>query len=92
MADELKVVVTYPAAKQPYEQDNVSRTETVGELKALVLNKFGLTEGQHADGNTYRYTLFHGKTPLENPAQTLGEVAAHAHTLALKLSEQVTQG
>ena len=88
----LKVIVTYPAAKRPYEQDNVSPSETVGTLKTAALGAFGLTEGQHADGNTYTYTLFHAKTPLENLAQTLGQIAGHQRTLELKLSQQVTQG
>jgi hypothetical protein len=88
----LEVKVTYPAAKKPFEQKNVNATETVGTLKTAVLNAFGLTEGQSADGKTYTYTLFHGKTPLENPNQTLGEIAGEHHELELKLSQQVTQG
>jgi hypothetical protein len=88
----LKVIVHYAAAKKPYEQDHVSRNETVGTLKTNVLNAFGLKEGQHTDGNTYTYTLFHNKTPLENLAETLGQVAGDKHTLELKLSQQVTQG
>src|SRR5713226_1991774 len=67
----LKVIVHYAAAKKPYEQDHASRHETVGTLKTNVLNAFGLTEGQHADGNTYTYTLYHSKMALENLAETL---------------------
>jgi hypothetical protein len=88
----LKVIVHYAAAKKPYEQDHASRHETVGILKTNVLNAFGLKEGQHTDGNTYTYTLFHHKTPLENLTETLGHVAGDHHTLELKLSQQVTQG
>jgi hypothetical protein len=88
----LEVKVTYPAAKKPFVQESASATETVSTLKAAVLNAFGLTEGQSADGKTYTYTLFHGKTPLENPNQTLGEIAGERHELELKLSQQVTQG
>ena len=88
----LKVIVHYAAAKQPYEQDQVNGNETVGTLKTTVLNAFGLKEGQHADGNTYTYTLFHQKTPLENLSETLGQVANDKHTLDLKLSQFITQG
>jgi hypothetical protein len=88
----LKVIVHYAAAKKPYEQDHASRNETVGTLKTNVLNAFGLKEGQHTDGNTYTYTLFRHKTPLENLSETLGQVAGDEHTLDLKLSQQVTQG
>ncbi len=88
----LEVKVTFSAAKKPFEQENASRTETVGTLKKAVLDAFGLTEGQSADGKTFTYTLFHGKTPLENLSQTLGEIAGDKHELELKLSQQVTQG
>jgi len=88
----LKVIVHYAAAKKPYQQEHASRSETVGTLKTNVLNAFGLKEGQHSDGNTYTYTLFHHKTPLENLTETLGQVAGEEHTLELKLSQQVTQG
>lgn len=88
----LKLIVHYVAAKKPYEQDDVSRNETVGTLKSNVLNAFGLAEGQHADGNTYTYTLFYQKKPLENFSETLGQVAGDKHTPELKLSQQVTQG
>lgn len=90
--ESLKVIVHYAAAMKPYEQDHASRQETVGTLKANVLNAFGLKEGQHADGNTYTYTLYDHKTPLENLSETLGQLAGNKHTLELKLSQQVTQG
>jgi hypothetical protein len=88
----LKVIVHYIAAAKPYEENDANRQETVGALKSNVLNAFGLKEGQHSDGNTYTYTLYDHKTPLENLAETLGQVAGDKHTLELKLSQQVTQG
>jgi hypothetical protein len=90
--ETLKVVVHYIAAAKPYEKDHVSRHETVGGLKTNVLDAFGLKEGQHSDGNTYTYTLYDHKMPLEDLAETLGRVAGDRHTLELKLSQQVTQG
>ena len=38
------------------------------------------------------YTLYHGKTPLEDAGQSLGDVAGHAHALSLNLVQQITQG
>jgi hypothetical protein len=87
----VKVIVTYPAAKKPFEAD-IQRTETVGELKTAVLTAFGLTEGKSADGKTFTYTLYHQKTPLENLNETIGQVAGDKPTVELKLSQQVTQG
>src|SRR5947209_14008217 len=88
----LKVIVTYPAAKKPFEDHDVSQTETVGQLKSIVLAAFGLTEGQSVDGKTFTYTLYHHKTPLDNLSETLGQIAGDKPTLELKLSQQVTQG
>ena len=88
---DLEVIVHYPAAKTPFEQEDANPNETVGTLKSAVLKAFGLTEGQN-NGSTYTYTLFHNKTPLENLSETIGQVAGHAETLVLKLSQQVTQG
>jgi hypothetical protein len=89
--ESLDVVVTYPAAKEPYRENNVPRIETVANLKGRVLTAFGLDEGQH-DGQTFTYTLYHQKRPLDNLSETLGEVAVHEHILELKLSQQITQG
>jgi hypothetical protein len=86
---KLKVIVHYAAAKKPYEQNDVSRSETVGTLKTDVLNAFGLKEGQGGDGNTYTYTLYYQKTALENLNETLGQVAGDKHTLELKLKYEV---
>lgn len=41
----LKVIVNYPAAKGPFEQERVLPSETLATLKATVLSAFGLTEG-----------------------------------------------
>ena len=93
MSDEkkLKVIVNYPAAKGPFEQNDASPAETLAILKAAVLSAFALTEGQ-VNGSTYTYTLYHDKTPLENLSETVGQLAGHAAALVLKLSQQVTQG
>ena len=87
----LRVTVHYIAAKEPYKDSHAERTETVGTLKARVLTAFGLSEGQQG-GQTYTYTLYHGKTALDNLSETLGQVAGKERSLKLKLAQQVTQG
>jgi len=87
----LEVIVHYPAVKKPFEEKHASRKETLNALKSAVLKAFGLPEGQ-VDGKTYTYTLYHHKTALENLSETLGQLAGHAESLVLKLSQQVTQG
>ncbi len=89
--DTLHVVVHYPAAKEPFKDEHANPSETVSSLKARVLTAFGLSEGQQGQ-QTFTYTLYHNKTPLENLNQTLGEIAGGQPTLQLKLSQQITQG
>ena len=89
--NKFQVVVHFVAAGQPYKEDT-DREETVGQLKSKVLEAFGLTEGQLPDGNIATFTLYHDKTPLENPNQTLGELAGDQKVLQLKLNQQITQG
>ena len=90
-ARKIHIVAHYIAAPEPFKTE-AEPDETVGQLKKRVLTAFGLTEGQTSDGNTVTYTLYHGKTPLENPDETLGQVAGHEHVLQLKLVQQITQG
>ena len=90
--ENLSVTVTYPPAEEPFKDSNENRTETVGQFKTRVLKAFDLTEGQLPDGSTATYTLFHGKTPLENLSETMGAVAGDKKELHLKLSQQLTQG
>ncbi len=88
---KLKVVVHYIAAEEPF-RDDADRSETVGQLKSRVLEAFGLTEGSTPEGNVVTYALYHDRTPLENPGQTLGELAGDQKVLQLKLTQQITQG
>ena len=84
--ENLHVVVHYVAAEKPFVED-APRSETVGELKAQSIRAFGLSEG-----NNVSYTLYDGKSPLENSNQTLGSVAGQKHELNLNLVQQITQG
>ncbi len=89
---EVHVVVHYVAAAEPFKDQHAKRTETVGHLKTRVLVAFGLTEGQSPDGTITSYTLHYHKTTLEDPNQTLGDIAGDQEILQLKLSQQITQG
>lgn len=88
---DLRVAVHYPPAAEPYRKQAPS-TETIGELKSDVLTAFGLKEGPQSDGSNVSYTLYFGKTPLENMSEALGALAAHSDELQFKLSQQITQG
>lgn len=90
--NKLKVTVHYPPAEEPFKDDDTDPSETVGQLKVRVLLAFGLEEGQAPDGSMISYTLYDKKQPLENPAQTLGELSGGQKVLQLKLSQQITQG
>src|SRR5687768_3026344 len=86
---DLHVKVVYASAVDPYNDPHVDPATTVGTLKAAVLAFFALTEGNRPDGSTATYTLFAGKTPLENMAQTLGSTRPDEKKLDLKLGEQI---
>jgi len=89
---DIHVKVVYGPAVDKFNDPHVKPTETVGNLKARVLDFFKLKEGPRPDGSVATYTLYHGKTPLEDMAQTIGAVAQGEHTLDLKLAEQIVQG
>jgi len=89
---KLKVTVHYPAAEEPFKDDDADGNETLGQLKARVLDFFGLVEGQTPEGNTISYTLHQGKPPLDDLNVTLGQLAGDKKVLQLKLSQQIVQG
>ena len=91
LAARLHVVVHYAAAEKPYRED-APRTQTVGELKALVLKAFGLSEGSGPVRTNVVSTLYYEKRALENLGETLGQVAGEREGLELKLVQQLTQG
>ena len=88
----LRVIIIFPAAAQPFRDDDVDPTETIGSLKSRVLTAFGLAEGATGDGNQVNYTLYHQKVPLENPDQPVGDLADNARAVQLKLAQQIIQG
>jgi hypothetical protein len=83
---KIEVAVHYIAATKPYKVDAES-TETVGTLKANALNFFGLKE----EGNK-TYKLFYEKKELDNPNETVGQVAGDKKAIKLDLEEFITQG
>jgi hypothetical protein len=83
---ELDVEVKYSAATRPYKQEDVPRTETVGDLLAAVLQAFGLTPGQTL------YTLRYEGKVLENMQETLGHLAGNKHHLLFMLGQQLVAG
>jgi hypothetical protein len=88
---KLHVTVHYIAAAEPF-RTWAERSETVGQFQPQVLEAFGLSEGPTPGGGMITYTLYHGKTALTNPAETLGAVAGHHEELQLKLVQEITQG
>lgn len=90
--DTLKVIVHYPAAAEPFKDDDADPSERVGHLKQRVLVEFGLSEGATPDGNTVTYELSHGRESLDDPEQALGDVGEGHGTLSLKLSQRIIQG
>ena len=88
----IKLMVHYPAAVEPFRDRHAHREETIGQLKARVLETFGLTDGATLDGNIVTYVLYHHKDRLDDPNRTLGSVAGEHHEVQLKLAQELTQG
>lgn len=87
----LNVKVTYPAAGQPFRDDDAAPSETLASLKARVLTFFHLTEGDEG-GNQITYVLFKAKERLTDLSVTLGALVDHGRSLNLKLVQQIEQG
>lgn len=90
--EDIHVKVVYAPASEPFNQPHASPVETIGRLKAAVLDFFKLDESTRPDGSVATYTLYHEKRPLEDMAQTIGAVAGAERQLRLKLAEQIVQG
>jgi hypothetical protein len=92
VATTLNVVVHYVAAVKPYTDHDAPEPETVGQLKAKVLDFFHLTEGGSPDGTVTTYTLYVGKEALTDLSRTIGSLAGGKKELQLKLNQQIVQG
>lgn len=82
----IKVLVHYIAATKPFETE-AEPTQTVGDIKKLALDAFGLVEG---GGKVYN--LFLGSRELQNLAETLGQLAEGKKEVKLDLEETFVQG
>jgi hypothetical protein len=88
----LDIVVVYPAARDDLKETDVSRKETLGQLKVRVLIAFELTEGKGPDGTITSYVFYHHKDKLEDLSRTLGHIAGDEDVLRLKLAQQIVYG
>ena len=89
--DQLDVTVTYAAAKKPYEDKHVARTEAVGAFKKVVMDKFKVQESKTANEQVF-FWLYHGDTKLEDESRPLGDIAKGADKLELMLIQQIIYG
>ena len=78
----VQVIDRYGGARVPFEAE-LELNETVGTLKAHVLETFRLFEGA-----TTFYDLYRDQRPLENMNETIGRLAGDHHKLELELIKQ----
>lgn len=90
--DTTRIIVVYPAAREPFRDEEASSNESLQSLKERVLAAFSLKEGQSGDGNVTTYTFYRGNDPLSDLTKTIGEVSGGKPALELKLSQQIVQG
>lgn len=92
--DTLVLSVRYLASPKPYVQRQAPLTETLATLKPIVLDFFGLSEGD-VDGGRKEYAFSAFGVIQSNLGETLGNLLARGkneHELELKLLEQFIQG
>jgi hypothetical protein len=89
--DTLVLHVRYLASQKLYSDPKAPPAETLGTLKPVVLNFFGLVEGP-VDGGRKEYAFSANGVIQSNLAETLANLAQGKHELELKLLEQFIQG
>ena len=89
--DWLDVIVTYAAAKHPYEDKHAERTTTLQQLKTAVMDKFKVQESNTGNEQVL-FWLYLGSEKLEDLSRTLGALANGVDKLELMLVQQIIYG
>jgi hypothetical protein len=89
--EKLTVTVRYIAATKPFQDNDVSRQETLGSLKTRVMDAFGVKESQDSNQQVL-YWLYEDETKLEDLSRTLGAIVGEKSHLKLRLVQQIIQG
>jgi hypothetical protein len=89
--DWLDVIVTYAAAKHPYEDKHTDRTTTLQQLKATVMDKFKVQES-NTGNEQMLFWLYFGSDKLQDLSRTVGDLANGADKLELMLVQQIIYG
>ena len=87
----LVVQVRYLAAAKPFVEPKVDGSQLVSTLKAMVLEFFGLAEGD-VEGGRKEYAFSLDGVQLTNLQVSLESLAAGKHRIEFKLLEQFIQG
>lgn len=88
----IEVTAIYLPARQP-AQLKFPETASVGEVKAGIMDKFGVAEGPTPDGQGQLvFQLFDQDEQLTDMSRTIGDVAAPARHVKLNLVKQIIQG
>jgi hypothetical protein len=89
--DWLDVIVTYAAAKHPYEDKHAERTTTLQELKATVMDRFKVHEANTGNEQVL-FWLYLGSEKLQDLSRTVGDLANGSVKLELMLVQQIIYG
>lgn len=88
---KLHVTVTYAAAKKPFKNNDVDRTETLLTLKNQAMAAFEVQESTGGNEQVY-FWLYLGDTKLSNESETVGNLANGEDKLELTLEQQIVYG
>lgn len=89
--DWLAVIVTYVAAKHPYEDKHAEPTTTLQQVKAAVMDKFKVQESNTGNEQVL-FWLYSGSEKLQDLTRTLGALANGADKIELMLVQQIIYG
>lgn len=89
--DWLDIIVTYAAAKHPFEDKHEERTTTLQQLKAAVMEKFKVGESNTGNEQVL-FWLYLGSEKLQDLSLTVGDLANGADKLELMLVQQIIYG
>ncbi|HYT81131.1 MAG TPA: hypothetical protein VEQ37_18125 [Actinomycetota bacterium] len=89
--EEVEVGVTYAGAEGPFKRAYAAEVQ-VQQVKADVLEAFGLAETIDEAGNQTLYFLYRGGDKITDLSQTVGDLADHRKHLQLRLVREVIAG
>ena len=83
----IKATVSFPVTKKPPFSRDYTPDTTEGAILADAKDYYAVQ-----DDAQFTYVFTHHGARVENPNETLGDIAEHAHAVEFRLVKVITQG